>query len=503
MYASSPGKVATMALQAEQPASNDALTFPQRSRRVLLPAPLPVPTARPYDRGGNAPSPPPQDSEVVRTELVQLMQPAKSATRIWFIIAPAGCGKTSLLGQLRRALRSEGRGLAWLSVSGPLGSSLGDSSGGQPGGAPLHEIADEYLEVLRKSPPTAFFLDSLERLQQPSSQELLQHLINEWPPEHTLYCAGRSLRNLRIGHRLIDGVARVLGPDDLAFDDTELSVLARNLDVAAESPVLGDIGASCASSWPVGARALLLASKTGEYVAEGIPTLLERYLEESVWEEFRPAELGTLMDLATLETFNLLLLSGLPGKSVHWEDLNSLRAAGAYIESVQGECIYGSREWFRLHPLVGHVLARRQLVTDPMRAMSLHRYAATWLEELGCTAKAAKHAAYCRESYPTPFVQEAEGTRGGSRLGIFEGALRTTLEPDPSTGVRDSSVLNLSPRETEVLALIADGLSAKEVSDRLALSISTVKTHQKKLYRKLRVAKRSHAIARARAIGII
>lgn len=53
----------------------------------------------------------------------------------------------------------------------------------------------------------------------------------------------------------------------------------------------------------------------------------------------------------------------------------------------------------------------------------------------------------------------------------------------------------LSPREQEVLALMGDGLSSKEIADRLQLSESTVKTHRKNLYRKLRVHRRSSAIA--------
>ena len=62
---------------------------------------------------------------------------------------------------------------------------------------------------------------------------------------------------------------------------------------------------------------------------------------------------------------------------------------------------------------------------------------------------------------------------------------------------------NLSPRETEILGFIAEGLSTKEIAHRLSVSVSTVKTHRKKLYEKLGVNRRSHAIARARAKCLI
>ena len=53
----------------------------------------------------------------------------------------------------------------------------------------------------------------------------------------------------------------------------------------------------------------------------------------------------------------------------------------------------------------------------------------------------------------------------------------------------------LSPRETEVLTLLAEGLSYKMVADQLSLSFHTVNTHTKKIYEKLHVASLGQAIA--------
>lgn len=55
----------------------------------------------------------------------------------------------------------------------------------------------------------------------------------------------------------------------------------------------------------------------------------------------------------------------------------------------------------------------------------------------------------------------------------------------------------LSPREREILALIADGLSAPEVAARLHLSTGTVKSHLQHLYEKLGVSDRAAAVAEA------
>jgi len=61
----------------------------------------------------------------------------------------------------------------------------------------------------------------------------------------------------------------------------------------------------------------------------------------------------------------------------------------------------------------------------------------------------------------------------------------------------------LSPRELEVLRLIAQGLSNQEISERLFLALGTVKGHNQKIFGKLQVQRRTEAIARARQLGLL
>jgi len=61
----------------------------------------------------------------------------------------------------------------------------------------------------------------------------------------------------------------------------------------------------------------------------------------------------------------------------------------------------------------------------------------------------------------------------------------------------------LSPREIEVLQLIAQGLSNREISERLFLALSTVKRHNGNIYGKLQVRRRTEAVARARELGLL
>ncbi len=56
---------------------------------------------------------------------------------------------------------------------------------------------------------------------------------------------------------------------------------------------------------------------------------------------------------------------------------------------------------------------------------------------------------------------------------------------------------NLTGKETEVLRLLADGLSYKMIADKLSMGYDTVHTHIKSIYRKLHVASMGEAISKA------
>jgi LuxR family transcriptional regulator, maltose regulon positive regulatory protein len=61
----------------------------------------------------------------------------------------------------------------------------------------------------------------------------------------------------------------------------------------------------------------------------------------------------------------------------------------------------------------------------------------------------------------------------------------------------------LSHRELEVLRLIADGLSNEEIAGRLYVALSTVKGHNRVIFDKLQVQRRTEAVARAREFGLL
>jgi LuxR family maltose regulon positive regulatory protein len=81
-------------------------------------------------------------------------------------------------------------------------------------------------------------------------------------------------------------------------------------------------------------------------------------------------------------------------------------------------------------------------------------------------------------------------------------------EPEPAASAgsqpQESDLIEpLSERELEVLQLVAEGLTNREIAARLFVSPNTVKGHTRNIYGKLAVHSRTQAIARATALGLL
>ena len=109
-------------------------------------------------------------------------------------------------------------------------------------------------------------------------------------------------------------------------------------------------------------------------------------------------------------------------------------------------------------------------------------YAAySWVDTTWQTSAGVKEGKFCREAV------EAVLTAAG------QAARRSSVERPGG----------LTPRELEVLQLIAQGLSNQEIADRLFLSLNTVKTHTSNVFSKLDVQRRTQAIQKAKELGLL
>jgi DNA-binding NarL/FixJ family response regulator len=120
---------------------------------------------------------------------------------------------------------------------------------------------------------------------------------------------------------------------------------------------------------------------------------------------------------------------------------------------------------------------------------------------LGDAAFAAA-VAVGRRLPPADAVAEALALADDLAAGTGTDSTASASSPTAEPGSRVAPIV-LSPREREVLRLVADGLSDREIAEALFVGAGTVRTHLANAFGKLGVGSRTAAVAAARRRGIL
>ena len=156
-------------------------------------------------------------------------------------------------------------------------------------------------------------------------------------------------------------------------------------------------------------------------------------------------------------------------------------AASGRLDEAEREALHGERLRRSRQPTVGHAHA--------LLVLAHVRVARSRLER---AASDLKRAGRMIAGFPDP-----------GRLP----AIAATVEQDLTTARAKAGsrpvVEEPSAAELAVLRYLATGLSQREIGARLYISLNTVKTHIRELYRKLDVTSRADAVARAEALGLL
>jgi LuxR family maltose regulon positive regulatory protein len=146
------------------------------------------------------------------------------------------------------------------------------------------------------------------------------------------------------------------------------------------------------------------------------------------------------------------------------------------------------------------ILAQRALALQALSASDLA------LDEISRALRLAEPEGYARV-----FIDEgmpmARLLRQAADRGVKPGYVRQLLAvfdtKDLPRVVATTLVEPLSDRESDVLNLLAEGLTNREIAQRLFIALPTVKSHTRSIYGKLDVHSRKEAVARARALGFL
>ena len=104
--------------------------------------------------------------------------------------------------------------------------------------------------------------------------------------------------------------------------------------------------------------------------------------------------------------------------------------------------------------------------------------------------------------YASPTLNRLLHQAAGNGLGAdYARSLLSDLQQQDEPILQE--IQPLSPRELEVLSLLAQGLSNRSIAEQMVVSLNTVKAHTRRLYEKLDVNSRSQAVARARTLHLL
>jgi two-component system, NarL family, nitrate/nitrite response regulator NarL len=123
-------------------------------------------------------------------------------------------------------------------------------------------------------------------------------------------------------------------------------------------------------------------------------------------------------------------------------------------------------------------------------------------DELLCCVEAGLAAYVTRDASLAELVQmiELADRRQAVCSPRMAGLLLERVASLAASGPRDLRAGTLTPRERQIVGLISDGLSNKEIGGRLCIELGTVKNHVHNILEKLEVSKRTEAVARARTL---
>ena len=153
--------------------------------------------------------------------------------------------------------------------------------------------------------------------------------------------------------------------------------------------------------------------------------------------------------------------------------------------------IQATRRILRASPTMGVIMVT--MLEDDASLFSAMRAGAR-----GYVLKGAHHQELLQTIYAVAAGQVLFGPSTANRIIGFFQEIELSLRPS----VPDEIFPELTPRELEILGLIARGLNNGQIAEQLVISLKTVRNHITSIFSKLQVADRAQAIIKARDAGL-
>jgi LuxR family maltose regulon positive regulatory protein len=476
-----------------------------------------------------------------RRELVSrarlLRQLTAGPPKLTLIEAGAGWGKTTVLTEWS-ARAGPQRPFAWVSLdcndNEPAGfwsyvvqalrgidPAVGATSTrvlrtpGTPPAEALPFLVNE-LSALRR--PVILVLDDYHSITSPEIQAGMAFLLDHLPESLRLVMATRSIPPLPVARSRARGELLEIRSQDLAFTAEEAAALLNDvLQIGVQPEDVARLHRRT-EGWPAGLYLAALSMRGNRDPHEfteafaGDDRHITDYLSAEVLDRQPPDLRAFMLRTSVLDELCGSLCDAVTGGRGSAAVLEDLERANLFLISLDTR-----RRWYRYHHLFAELLHHELERQEPELVPSLHRRAAGWYARESSIPAAVRHATLAGDlDRATELIAtHVEASDDRVRLETVAGwlddmppgleARLTRPRPAPDgrrrrDGTRPES---LTGRELAVLRLLPGELSLREIGGRLFLSLNTVKTHTRGIYRKLEVATRAEAVARARESGLL
>jgi len=358
--------------------------------------------------------------------------------------------------------------------------------------------------------PFILVLDDLHKIHEKTVHDLMGALLTH-PPQnlHLMLLTRRDPPLLTSMLRARDQVNEI-STANLHFTVAETTVFLKNTRGLTVDEKTATTIQEKLEGWPVGMRLMAQSLKHSDDLNHllaglkgGFATIRDYLVTEVLLKQ--PPQMAKLMTAtAILDRFCAPLCDTLleldagsdTGKMNGDEFIARLQKDNLFLMALDTE-----RRWFRYHPLFQQLMQEHlNRHWRPEEIAALHSRANAWFAENGISEDTKKHP-------PVAF-------RGGEHRTVPEATDGESQSPhplpseSPPLSVPSSSspqplVEPLTTRELDVLDLLAQRLSNKEIAEKLFISTVTVKGHLQSIYGKLNVKKRREAVEKAKKVGIL
>ncbi len=470
--------------------------------------------------------PPLKPEHLVRSALIDRLQ-STAGSELVLVSAPAGYGKTTLVSQW---LHTHSQSFAWLIVDESQGlvevfwqhivsalqtliPNVGEQSltflqSNDIDKAVIALLNDlDRLDVAQESDHAyTLIMDDFHKADNSDNCASLNLFLDHLPPCLRIVMTVRQDPSLSLARRRASGQLKEIQQQDLAFTSLECqSFLSKRLAKTVSYEMAQQL-TQATEGWVTGIQLSSLLS-----VAEPTRSLnrdMADYLFEEVFSQQPSAVQDFLLSTCLVERFCPALSNLLCNIDNSYQIIKEIEAANLFIVALDNH-----RSWYRYHDLFRQFLLIQLENLAPQKQYKLHSNATNWFEQAGYYQLAFQHAIELKDwlNCEQLFTHIAEEKID---LGL-EQSLIQFLQPLPAELAKTlaatynlnkvkpqknqlSSIPNLieplTKREAQVMSLVQQGLSNKEIAEQLFISLNTLKVHIRNLYGKMGVENRTQAL---------